>query len=251
MQRAILDIGMLAACARHRDAPGIFLEFLCKRRDRLGHGRRKHQGTAVLRRAPQDEFQILTKPEVEHFIGFIQNDSAHGAHVQRTAHDMVAQAPRGADDEMGAPIEGAAFFTHVHAAHAGCHTGSGSFVKPAKLALDLHGQFACGGDYQGKGGTRRAEPILAVKDGRRNGHPEPYGLARPGLRRHEQIGTGKVRLGHGQLDRGQHVIATHRKGFGQRCDHRGHLGHGGVFQNWRNRPGETLRTAQQAIGGGR
>ena len=48
----------------------------------------------------EDEFEIVAKAEIEHLIGFVQHDGADRGKVERAARDVVAQASRGADDDV-------------------------------------------------------------------------------------------------------------------------------------------------------
>ena len=53
--------------------------------------------------AARIEFEIVAKAEIEHLIGFVQHDGADRGKVERAARDVVAQASRGADDDVRFP----------------------------------------------------------------------------------------------------------------------------------------------------
>src|SRR5262245_29522952 len=71
---AVLDIGMTTFVARDLDPKGLFLILLCQRNDATRKRRREQQRAARIRRGLEDEFHILAKTEIEHFIGFVEND---------------------------------------------------------------------------------------------------------------------------------------------------------------------------------
>ena len=67
----------------------------------------------------EDEFEILAKAEVEHLVGFVENDGRELFRVQSATLDVIAQAAGRADDDMSALRELAALESRVHAADAG------------------------------------------------------------------------------------------------------------------------------------
>src|SRR6202012_5840643 len=73
--RAVIDIGMTTFVARDLDPKGLLLMLLCQRNDATRKRRREQQRAARVRRGLEDEFHILTKTEIEHFIGLVEDDS--------------------------------------------------------------------------------------------------------------------------------------------------------------------------------
>lgn len=68
----------------------------------IGHGGGEEQDLPLLRRLIDDGLDVFPESRGEHLIGFVQNDRLDGGKIQRAAADVVEQAPRRADDEMGA-----------------------------------------------------------------------------------------------------------------------------------------------------
>jgi hypothetical protein len=46
--------------------------------------------------------KVLAKAHVEHFVGFVEHHDFQRGEVERAAFQVIAQAPRRADDDMGA-----------------------------------------------------------------------------------------------------------------------------------------------------
>ena len=90
---------------------------------------------------------------------------------------MVAQPAGGGHDDMGAPLQRAAFVAHIHAANARGDLRPRLSIKPAKFALHLQGQFAGRSDNQGEGQGSGAEPVFFTQNGIGNGQSESDGLA--------------------------------------------------------------------------
>ncbi len=86
----IVDIGVLAGFALDGEAKCIVLEALGKLGNLLRHGCREHQRAAVFRCFAEDEFEIFAKAHVEHFVGFIENDSTQLRHVESVTGNVIA-----------------------------------------------------------------------------------------------------------------------------------------------------------------
>ena len=89
--------------------------------------------------------------------------------------EVVGQASRCADDDVGSGGQGALLAANVHAADAGEDAPAGLAQQPRQLALDLQRQFARGRHDQGQG-------ML--------GPPKSRLLAEQGFHQAEAIGHG-------------------------------------------------------------
>ena len=219
LNHLIADVGMLAAARQCGHAHRIALKLFGQFRDGGRHGGREQQRAPVRRGGPQHEFQILAKAQIQHLIGFIQHDGTDIGQIQNAAHDMVAQPPRRAHDDMRAAFQRAALFAGIHAADARHHPRARLAIEPGQFALDLHRQFARRRDDQRQGGGGRAKAAILAHQGGCDGKPETHRLARSGLRRHQQVGLGQFGGGHGALHIGQHIEPAFGEGFGQGWDH--------------------------------
>ena len=70
----IFDVDMAVRAALHLDALGVALIALGKCGNGFGHGRRKQQRLPFGGCCFENEFEILAKAEVQHLVGFIQNE---------------------------------------------------------------------------------------------------------------------------------------------------------------------------------
>ena len=152
---AIFDVGMAGFAAGRLDAQGVALVFSSQRDDAFRHGRGKQQSAAGLRRRVEEEFEILAKAHVEHFVGLVEHDRRKARKVERAALQMVAQPPRRADDDGRAGLKRTALGARVHAADAGGDPRPGLRVKPAQLLRDLERQLAGRGDDEAERGAER------------------------------------------------------------------------------------------------
>ena len=153
------DIAVAAIGIDGRNPQRVLLIALGQGHDRARHGRGKQQGTAAIGRRVEQFLKILAKAHVEHFVGFIQHCDRQHAQIERAAFQMIAQPPRGADHDLRAVLERAAFAHRVHPADAGRHPHTAGLIEPGQFTADLQGQFARGRDHQGQGrpgGTGRA-----------------------------------------------------------------------------------------------
>ncbi len=114
----IRNVRVLLFFCRNFDAQGVFLEVLSQFRDHWRNGRREHQGAAVFGCFGQNELKVFTEAEVEHFVRFVQNNSACHREVERVAFNMVANTTGGADDDVRTAFESATFVARVHAANS-------------------------------------------------------------------------------------------------------------------------------------
>ena len=94
--------------------------------------------------------------------------------------------------------------------------GAGLGIEPCELALHLHRQFTRGSDDKRQrlgGGT---ETLCVIQKSGCECEAECDGLAGAGLRRNQQIATGRVGLKDGKLDGGRLRIVARGEGAGER-----------------------------------
>src|SRR6185436_11736053 len=89
---AIFNISMGALAARGFYSQGIALIALGQIRNGFWHGSRKQKGAPLSRRCLQNEFEVFTEAEIEHFIGFIKDDDFEIRDIQGASLKMVLQA---------------------------------------------------------------------------------------------------------------------------------------------------------------
>ena len=116
---------------------------------------------------------------------------------------------------MGAMAERAAFLGGVHAADAGGDAGAGGAIEPFQLAADLQRQFARRRDHQRQRQAGDGQLVAAGQQFGGHGQAEGDGLARTGLRRHQQVAALRFVLRHFGLDRGQALIALGGQRLGE------------------------------------
>ncbi|MNE07874.1 hypothetical protein D3C80_1005110 [compost metagenome] len=224
---AVFDVVVRLAAVDGVDAHGVALIALGHHGDVAGDGGREQQGATLGRRLVEDVFQVLAETHVQHLVGFIQHDDAGGRQVQRPAVDVVLQAARRADHDVGAVVQGAGFLAGVHAADAGDDLGAGLGVEPLQLGRDLQRQFARGGDGQHQRRVRLAEALGLAQQGRRRRQAERHCLARAGLGRNQQVRLAVAFQNGGLNRRGLKVALVQQGAVKRRMDRgKGHEGPG-------------------------
>ena len=219
-QGAVFDIDVLLRLALRGDAEGVLLEGAGQLFDFLRHGGREHQGAPILGRGGEDEFQILGKTQVEHFIGFVQDHGLDARQIERFAFDMVAQAAGGAHHDMRPPLQRAAFVAVIHSAHAGREDRPRFGIEPFELALHLLRQFPRGGHDQGKRTVGKEQAVISGQHVGRDGKAEGHGLARTRLGGNQQVTACDFFGKHGRLNGRKGFITLGRKGRSQRRGNR-------------------------------
>ena len=204
----IVDIGVLAGFALDGETKRVVLEALGKLGNRLRHGCREHQRAAVFRRFAKDEFEVLAKAHVEHFVSFIENDGTQFRHVESITGDMVAQTSRRTDNDVGATFQRTTLGADIHTANAGCNARTGIGIEPFQLTTNLKRQFARRRDNHGKRRTGIAETQFAFEDGVSHGKAESNRLARSGLCGNEKIGIERFGCQNGILNGGECIITA-------------------------------------------
>ena len=199
---AIFDVAVRLVAADRVDADGVVLVALGQLHDVTRQGGREQQGAALGLGGVEDELQVFAEAHVQHLVGLVEDGDLQLGQVQVAALDVVAQAARRTDDDVGAVVQGALLAASVHAADAVDDHGLGLGVQPGQLAIDLHGQFAGRGDDQAQRLGGAVEGFSLAQQGRRGGQTERDGLARAGLGADQQVALGGVGFQHGGLDGG-------------------------------------------------
>ncbi len=91
---------MAAIVADGRDAQRVALIALGERDDRARHRRRKEQRAAAIGGGVEDFLEVVAEAHVEHLVGFVEDDRLEAGEAERAAFEVVAQAARGADDDV-------------------------------------------------------------------------------------------------------------------------------------------------------
>jgi hypothetical protein len=205
---AVLDIGMTAFVARDLDPKGVLLILFCQSNDAARKSRREQQRAARVRRGLEDEFHILAKTEIEHFIGLVEDDNLQFRDVEMATPQVIAQSAGRPDHDVSARCKLALFTARIHAADAGDDVPIRVLIKPCKLAMDLQGEFPRWRDDQGKRCGSPLKPLGPAQKILCNCQPVSDGLARPGLGRNEKVAVDSFFGKHGDLNRGRPIVAA-------------------------------------------
>jgi hypothetical protein len=205
---AVLDIGMATFVARDLDPKGLLLILLCQRNDATRKSRREQQRTARVRRGLEDEFHILAKTEIEHFIGLVEDDSPQFRDVEMAAPQVIAQSAGRPDYDVSARGKLALFAARIHAADAGDDAPTRILIKPCEFSMDLQCEFACWRDDQGKRCGSSLKPLHPAQKILCNCQPVSDGLARAGLGRNQKVAVDSFVRKHGDLNRRRPIVAA-------------------------------------------
>ena len=214
-----------AGIDRHR----VPLKAFGHRPDLRGDRRRQQQRAPLGRRGLEDRLQILAKAEVQHLVGLVEDDRLQPAERQPLAPQQIDQATRRSDDDVDAALERPQIAAHRRAARERRQPEAGVRQQPGQLAADLGRELPRRDDHQR---TRLAArfSVRRHRRGRRRAclgprhaqqrlgddHAERERLARPRLRRHQQVPPGDGRIEHCGLDARGGLVATGRQRLGQR-----------------------------------
>ncbi len=222
--RAILDVAVLAGGGAGRDAQRVALVALGQLLDAARHRGTEQQRAARGGGGVEDRLQLLAEAEVEHLVGLVEHHGLEGGGVEVVALNVVAHAPRRADDDVRAALEEAPLRPGVHAADRRPDAPTRGFVEPGQLVLDLERELARGCDDQGERRARRRHPLRVAQQVGGQRQAVGDGLAGAGLGGDEQVAP-RLLLQHGLLDGGWLGVAALGKRLGERGGKRG-KGHG-------------------------
>ena len=109
----------VVAAGLHRDLDRVGQIFGGQFLDRLRHGRREEQRLALARQQADDAAQIMDETQIEHLIGFVEDEDFDELQIDRAALDEIEQTARGGDDDIDAAAHGAFLARNRHAAEHG------------------------------------------------------------------------------------------------------------------------------------
>ena len=196
---AVIDVGMAEILGRGLDAQSVGLVVLGERSDAARQRGREQQGALLGRGGLQDEFEIIAKAEVKHFVRLIQHHGLDPGQIKPIALDMVAKAPRSANHDMAAIAKLLALLGRVHAAHARDDACAGLGIEPGQFALDLKREFACRRHDQRQRRAGGPEALGLSQQGGADAKAIGHGLAGARLRRNEQVAAHGFGRNHGAL----------------------------------------------------
>ncbi len=105
--------------------------------------REEHVQALVGRRqAPHDVADVGDEAEVEHAIGFVEDQHLHRVQVEHALLVEVDQAAGRADQHVDAALELAPLLVVVDAAEGEAERQAGVLAEDLRVVVDLHGQFA-------------------------------------------------------------------------------------------------------------
>jgi hypothetical protein len=165
-------------------------------------GRGKQQGLAALRTNLDDAGKFVVEPHVGHAVGFVQHQRLYGGQLEAAAADVIENASRRADHDMGAVLQRADLRSHRRAAGQSQYLDvDGETRQPPQFLRDLVGQFA----------SRTQHQRLDCKIGRiefvQNADAECGGLAAAGLGLGDDVAPLQDRRQAVRLDRRHVAIA--------------------------------------------
>ncbi|EPE06346.1 hypothetical protein F503_02474 [Ophiostoma piceae UAMH 11346] len=102
-----------------------------------------------LRQQLEDVVDLLGETSGQHLIGLVEDKHLHGIGLQETALDHVLDTAGGADNDLGAVLEGLHVVTDAGATNAGVALDVHEVADGDNDLLDLLGQLAGGGEDQG------------------------------------------------------------------------------------------------------
>jgi hypothetical protein len=76
-----------------------------ERHDRAGHRRAEQLGVALRCNALEDLLDVGEEAEIEHLVGFVEDDLGRARQVEQSLACEVDEAPRGADDDLRARLQ--------------------------------------------------------------------------------------------------------------------------------------------------
>ena len=168
-------LGWVRAAANLHDL-GRALEFVGERLDLLGQSGGEHQRLPVLGQRVDDLADGGQETHVQHAVGFVQHQELQPGEIRAPLAHQIQQAARTGDDDIRGGTQGLDLRLLAHSAEDGGHTHRQMAGISPHVVMNLHHQFARGGQHQHPGG-----PALPGRERRgqfgQNGQSEGGGLA--------------------------------------------------------------------------
>jgi hypothetical protein len=156
--------------------------FLGDAADLFRHGGREQRGLVLFRGAFENPLDVVDEAHAQHFVGFVENHGLQVVEVERLALEVVHDATRGADDDVGAARQLLELDGVALAAVDRQDVEAGQVLGVALQRFgDLDGQFARRGQDQGLRLGQLDVDLFHQRQG------EGGGLAGAGLRHADQV----------------------------------------------------------------
>ncbi len=149
----LLDLVGGLARRRHFDLDRIGQEVGGEIGDRLRHRGGEEHRLATLRHHLGDLAQVMHEAEVEHLVGFVEHEVAHGGQADGAAGDEIEQAAGGGDQDVGALFKLQLLLVDRHAADDDVDAQMRLAQEVLQVLGDLVHQFAGRRQDQRTGGT--------------------------------------------------------------------------------------------------
>ena len=171
--------------------------------------------------------------------------------VERAALDVIAQATRRANDDVGAAFQRATLGAGVHAADAGDDGGACVRIEPSEFALHLEREFASWRDDEGER-SFLGHRVRAAQERIGKGETVGNGLAGARLSRDDEVAVGGIGLRSRRPEQGSahhsHAWRAHARAEGgrkQRSSFRGFFVRAALLgsRHWRRAVASSLRRA--------
>ena len=168
------------------DRVRVLEHFARQLRDRGRHRRREEERLALDGQVLQDLADVRQEAHVEHAVRFVQDEDLEVVELRVREAEVVEQAARRRDQDVGARAEGVLLRPHGDAAEDGGRGHRRVDGQLPRVLLDLRGQLA------GRGQDQRARRAALLSD--------------QAVQDREQEGGRLAAAGHGA---GEHVASLH------------------------------------------
>ncbi|MNZ97188.1 hypothetical protein D3C78_1164140 [compost metagenome] len=115
-QVSLLDRGNGLGLALNLDVLRIAQVAFGDGTDRLRQGCREQYGLTGFRHGLEDDFQVVHEAQLEHFVGFVENQVVHGRQYFFVTTQVVAQTARSGDNDLCAITDCFQLWAHRRAA---------------------------------------------------------------------------------------------------------------------------------------
>ncbi len=191
---------------RDRHLLRVGQQFTGQGADFLGHGRREEQVLALVRQLRGNLADRLDKAEVEHLVGFVEDEEFDAAQIDGLLFEVVHKAAGGGDQDVEAAVQRLVLRAVLDAAVDGGDLQAHALGIGLEAVGDLRRQFARRRQDEAAHGLRRRNDAVG-QDVLQDRQGEGRRLAGAGLGDAQQVMAGQqVRNGLG-LDRGGVDIA--------------------------------------------